>query len=79
MRQFTATRYPRCSRALVRETRGCGPLPRRSAAGEARGQDIGWYEGNYQSHVEDLKKRKGADQSPHPTARLDAAAHAPAP
>jgi hypothetical protein len=30
------------------------------------GQDIGWYEGNYGSYIEDLKKRKGADaDQPH--------------
>jgi energy-dependent translational throttle protein EttA len=29
-------------------------------------RDVGWYEGNYQSYIEDLKKRKGADaDQPH--------------
>jgi energy-dependent translational throttle protein EttA len=28
--------------------------------------DVSWYEGNYQSYIEDLRKRKGADaDQPH--------------
>jgi hypothetical protein len=30
----------------------------------AGGQDVGWSEGNYQSYIEDLKKRTAADADP---------------
>ena len=51
----------------IRLTRGWGraQVARWAAAGRVS-RDVVWHEGNYQSYIEDLRKRKGADaDQPH--------------